>query len=478
VREIYPALSLGDHLSFDVSEYMGLHHDIFEMPDGRAFINSNPGASILGAIPYALARPAIDYIVEHVQKKRALSENPIPEYKTDYPLVQEFYRKATERGLDVKFGLAAGVTQSFLMAPLSAFSVVVMFYVLISLKISSRASLLLALLYAFSTPVLYRTAHLNHNLIISHFAFFAFVLLWRPWDDPARPRKPLYLAAGLLAGYTVVLDYSGVVIVLGLFIYMIIRRKSLPQQLQCRSDFFYFMLGIGLSGAVLMGYQWHSFGNPIFPAQHYMLPATYTGHGYQGMDWPRFDLLWETSFGIRYGLFTSAPILILAFYFPAWLSGSTRVLKGREIAGVAIIAIGFFIFCSANQYGRMQFNSGVRHIVPVVPFLFLVVSGVIVRMPKTLAVIVSVFALYWSWCLSMYRDVEFGLGIFDAVKIVTTEGIRFPWLVTLEKMGYIPAGKMAVPLLLLTGILICLIWVIKRPKIKSGQPGMQPNNNC
>ena len=33
VREIYPALSLGDHLSFNVSEYSGLHGH-FEFPDG------------------------------------------------------------------------------------------------------------------------------------------------------------------------------------------------------------------------------------------------------------------------------------------------------------------------------------------------------------------------------------------------------------------------------------------------------------
>jgi len=51
VREIYPALSLGDHFSFDVSEYLGLHSDIFELPGKGAFINNNPGASILGALP-------------------------------------------------------------------------------------------------------------------------------------------------------------------------------------------------------------------------------------------------------------------------------------------------------------------------------------------------------------------------------------------------------------------------------------------
>src|SRR5262245_36849401 len=42
VREIYPALTLGDHLSFDLSEYLGFHPDIFEIPGRGAFINNNP----------------------------------------------------------------------------------------------------------------------------------------------------------------------------------------------------------------------------------------------------------------------------------------------------------------------------------------------------------------------------------------------------------------------------------------------------
>jgi hypothetical protein len=123
VREIYPALSLGDHLSFDVSEYAGLHQDIFEIPGRGAFINNNPGASIIGAIPYTVFRPVTDSVVEYVQKTRL--ENPRADsdqpakFDTIYPLAQEFYQKSRERGFDIKFGLAAGITQAFAMAPIS-----------------------------------------------------------------------------------------------------------------------------------------------------------------------------------------------------------------------------------------------------------------------------------------------------------------------------------------------------------------------
>src|SRR5579884_1566032 len=178
VREIYPALSLGDHLSFDVSEYLGLHPDIFAVPGRGAYIDNNPGASILGALPYVLARPAVDRIVQYVQQVRSAAHESPPTYSSIYPLAREFYLKAYERGLDVKFGLAAALMAAMLMAPLSALNVVAMFYVLWSRTSSTRAALWLSILYAFATPIFYRSAQLNQNLLVGDCALFAFALLW------------------------------------------------------------------------------------------------------------------------------------------------------------------------------------------------------------------------------------------------------------------------------------------------------------
>jgi hypothetical protein len=475
VREIYPAMSLGDHLSFDVSEYVDLHPDIFEIPGRGAFINNNPGASILGAIPYLLSRPLVDLIVERVQKSRAVSSDSSREYKTIYPLAQKFYLMSRKRGLDIKFGLAAGIMQAFCMAPLSALSVVVMFYVLTYLTQSVRTALILALLYAFATPVFYRTAQLNHNLLVAHFAFFGFVLLWRFWDNPSFPQRPNYLLAGLFCGWTVVLDYSGVVALFALSFYAFIRRYSLPDKAKSRFDLLRFALGVSCSLAVLLGYQWICFGNPIFPAQHYMPPAKFTQHGYQGMDWPRLDLLWETVFGMRYGLFTSAPILLLALFIPGWLRRSIRIVGDRETWCIALLCLGYFLFCSANQYGRMQFNSGVRHIVPVTPFLFLIVAGVLLRLPTILAAVFGVIATYWSWCLAMYRDVEQGLGVFESPIRITLEGFRLPWLKTLENMGYLGSKYLVLLLFALAAAIIWGLWSIGGASTQANTENRQPD---
>ena len=461
VREIYPALSLGDHLSFDVSEYVGFHPDIFEISGRGAFINNNPGASILGVVPYALLRPVIDLIVEKVQKDR-MAASDRAEYNSIYPMAREFYRKARERGLDVKFGLAAAVMQALLMAPLSALSAVMMFYILASVT-SVRAAFFLSLLYAFATPVFYRTAQLNQNLLVSHFAFFAFALLWRPWDVQIRPQVLRYFIAGLLSGWTVVLDYSGVVVVSSLGLYVCLAHGGAIGKSKIFQNLCFYGAGTGSAMAVLLAYQWVSFGHPFYPAQYYMPAATFTDLGYRGMDWPKLDLLWQTAFSLRFGLFTSAPLLLLTLYVPGWFR-SHRIIAIPEVTFVLMFSLCFFLFCAANQYGYMQFNSGVRHVVPVTPFLFLIAAGVLLQFPTGLAVAVGIGGTYWSWCLAMYRDVEQDWGVLESVIHITLEGVRLPWLTTLQNMGYLVATTPAFLLLLATTAVLCVLWTFGRSR--------------
>lgn len=476
VREIYPALSLGDHLSFDVSEYVGLHPDIFVMEGRGAYINNNPGASMLGALPYALTRPVIDKVVAGIQAARAGSPASTAGYDSIYPMAREFYEQARERGLDVKFGLAAGVMQSLLMAPLGALSVVVMFYLLRHLTHSTRTAALLSLLYAFATPVLYRTAQLNQNILVGYCALFGFALLYPDWDHPPLTPRLRYLAAGLLAGWAVVLDYSGLIVVAGLTGYALLVWRAPAPAARRLAPLMGFAAGVAVGLAILMAYQWHAFGHPLYPAQSYMPPANFTDQGYRGFSWPQLDLLSETAFGIRYGLFTSAPLLLLALYVPGWL-GRGSLLRRRDAVWMAAFCLLFFVFAAANQYGRMQFNSGVRHIVPVTPFIFLLAASTLVRFPRWLAYTIGIITVYWSWCLAMYRDVEQGLGVFEALAHVTLEGPRLPWLTTLVNMGYAPLS-LVVPILAVAMTVIVALWVFdlpqRRPSVATASSRVPP----
>ena len=131
VREIYPALAIGDHFSFRLDEYAHMHPDLFEKEGYGWHIGNNPGASMLAAIPYALARPVIDPIVNRVQQRRAAAGvTEPPSYNSPWPMARDFYKEAWRRGFDIKFGLAAFVMQALCMAPISALGAVVMFFLL------------------------------------------------------------------------------------------------------------------------------------------------------------------------------------------------------------------------------------------------------------------------------------------------------------------------------------------------------------
>jgi hypothetical protein len=212
-----------------------------------------------------------------------------------------------------------------------------------------------------------------------------------------------------------------------------------------------------------------------------MPPTPYSRLGYNGMDWPQPDLLWDTAFGLRFGLFASAPILLLSLYPRAW-AAPLRLVGRREAWTIVAFTAAFLLFSAANQFGRLQFNSGIRYMVPVVPFLFLIVAGVLMWYlgPAALnqassaggrarlkALVVGGFtavSVYWSWCLAMYRDVEQGLGVLEPLLHVTAGGPRLPWLTTLQSLGYVPAGPWAWLPILLAALAVWLLW---------GRPGLR-----
>jgi hypothetical protein len=88
VREVFLAMSIGDHLSFRVDEYAGMHPDLFEKKGYGWHIGANPGASMLAAIPYAAARPVTDAIVGLVNRSRAARRAEPPAYQCPWAIAR------------------------------------------------------------------------------------------------------------------------------------------------------------------------------------------------------------------------------------------------------------------------------------------------------------------------------------------------------------------------------------------------------
>jgi hypothetical protein len=468
VREIYLALAIGDHFSFRVDEYAGMHPDLFEKPGYGWHIGANPGASMLAAIPYSAAKPLIDRVVERVNRQRAAAGTPAPSYESPWPMAQKFYQDAWRRGFDVKFGLSAFVMQAFCMAPISALAVVVMYFLLGRLLKSDKLALWLSFLYAFGTPVFFRTGYLSHNLLLGHIAFFGFVYLWNLSGSQQGSYATRSFVAGLAGGIAILFDYSGVILLGGLFLYCITKASADAEANSLQAGLWYAAGSMGPIG-LLWFYQWRSFGHMLYPGQHWMPPVAWIERGYQGFSGPQLDLFASLLLDYRFGLFVTAPILALAFLYP--VLRKRQVLPRLEFLTMVGVSIGLIVFFSGVHYTRLQFNTGIRYLAPVFPFLFIPAAMVIACWPTWARYAVTVVLVVQNWCLAMHRDVERGMGILDPIASVFLGGFQLPALTAISRMQayreFFPYGPSPLPLFVLTTAILYGVWSISSRQSKT-----------
>lgn len=470
VREHYLVVSMVEDATFDLEPYYGLHDDIFRNPDHApspgVHHGANPGISMLAALPYAVFRPAVDRLVERSLAGRQAGGDTVGVYNDPREARVLFYRQAYARGLDIRFGLVGIITMVLCMAPLSALGVVGVHRILEGAGLGQRAALGLSLLYAFGTPVLFRTAYLNQNLAIGVVALLAFLLLWNPGGQLRMSEDRRTVLAGALAGFGFLCDYSGALALGILGLYALARaRDSRTWGGVVRVGALY-TLG-ALPMLVLLGwYQWAAFGHPLLPPQHWMPPMViYSDQGYQGVTGPNLGLLLQLLFHPAFGLFVSAPLLVLALGAPLALRAGRSFLPGRELLVCFAIGVAYLLFFSAIAYTRLQWSTGIRYLMPVVPFLFLAAAVVLMRLPRAVAFGIVTTAVTVAWSMAMVRN---QYGLHQNLLRVFVEGFQLPWLTTLGKMAtqyapWLTGRPSAVPVMLFAAVLVAGIWAIRSP---------------
>jgi len=460
VREHYPAFSLAERGDFKLDEYRGFHSDIFVHTDGHSYVNNNVGASVIGAVPLFILDPLLDLIERHTGRGGLSEVFEADRYRTKYPNNRELFRKVNERGLHLRFGAATFITSVLLMAPLTALCVVLMYRILVLRGVAEPRAAWLAMLFAFGTPLFFRASLFNHNMMVMYLVFAAFYLLW----IGARP-TPAWRCwiAGLLCGYAVFVDYGSIVLYSVMFAYIVITDAGAGGGRRRGRAALQFLAGSVPALGALFFSQWAMFGHPFLPAQYWMPVVNYTDRGWRGFAWPGWDGVVQNLFDPSYGLFTFGPVLLLALLPPRAGQDRRMVLPKPEWRMALIMASLFLLFCSANQYSRMQFNTGFRYLVPLVPMLYLAACNYLARLPGGWLIAITVPSVLHGWVLSMMREpVPESWGRF------LTEGIQLPWLTVLRQTvprdhwvasnGLLPAA-----VLLAGAALIGLLWLMGRP---------------
>ena len=456
VRETYLAITLGESFSVRVDEYMGLHPDLFEIPGRGAYINSNPGASILGAVPYALANPFLTALYR--ARPQLVEPRPPATYDDPRPNRTQFMNESRARGLDIKLGLAAAVTLVGLMAPASALAMVLMYYFLSARLRNERQAMWLALLYGFGTPVFFRTAFLNQNLLLAHFVLVAFVALAWPRSSQEGTVRGGELLAGLSLGMGILCDYSAAPLVLVFGAWILASRGLEGGPAPAARGALRFALGALGPILLLLGYQWAAFGSPWFPAQRYMPPTEFSVLGWNGMTLPTVQLLVGNLLDPAYGLFVFCPMLVAVLATP-FLRERPGGPTGRELALVFGGTVALWLFASANQFSNLQFNTGVRYMVPAVPLLFAALVPVLLRAPRLVVWALLLPTVAISWSVSMARE-----DVPTSLARTFLMGPELPWVTVLGRMasGYAPFLAEGVSPLAILGGLAVVVWLIWR----------------
>ena len=421
VREHYPAFSISEHGTFYVDEYQGFHSDIFVGPTGHSVIGNQVFVSVLAAAPLFVFRPVLDALQQHSLDKIRAQEAPAGDYRIDKPNRVQFFRIVKERGLDLRFGAATFITTAFFMAPATALFLVYFYGVLRRRSVDAANAAGLTFLLGFGTPLLFRTSTLNHNLFVMYAMFGSFMLLWSEAGQPIPTSRRI--AAGLLAGVTLATDYIAVIILPLLFGYWLWARSRDASWRVAVREMWPIAAGVIPSVLFLLYSQWVMYGNPFYPGQHWMPNQNiYVKEGVRGFTWPDPELFVMSLFDPSFGMYTWAPILLLALIPAWWYSSRSLILPRRERNFLVVAWVVFLLFTSANQYSRLQFNSGFRYLVPLVPFLMLALADHWVRMNRRLKVVLATAAVLHSWVLTVYRE-----PVLQSWKMFWAEGPQLPW---------------------------------------------------
>jgi hypothetical protein len=376
IREHYPAVTLARYGTLNVQRYLGFSEDIFAGPRGGAFINNNPGASIIGALPLIPARPLLaaverwnDALPSSIARSR---------HAEDYETAAAVHARR-----EWYFMLVAFLTMIGVMAPLSALCAAWFGGTLHEAGVSRVRSVAAAFAFAFATPVFLRTTYLNHNLLVCHAGLLAGLLLW----NHGKPNLSFGRAAGAgaLGGFALLCDYSGAFVLAFTGIYAWLRAADtisrpwdrLPVAVWFGAGALPLLLALAL-------YQQWAFGYSALPSQAFMTPIAETSRGYRGLDWPSLEIAWMNFFDSRFGLFAVCPMLILGLAAPFVKEVRFR-LPWRETGVILGFFVALTLFCAANQYSRLQGSTGLRYLVPVVPGLLLLSLQVLQRLPSAIA---------------------------------------------------------------------------------------------
>jgi hypothetical protein len=298
------------------------------------------------------------------------------------------------------WALATHLATVFSVSLLSSVLVVLLYRFALRLGAGNARATALALILAFGTILFPYATEFTSEPIAALSVFASFYLLAFPISGDNTYRN---LAAGVLAGWSVVCDYPTFVLAAGVGVYAIWKlrdwRRIAP-----------FAIGAGVCAIVLASYNLLAFGSPFFLSYEAYMGAANSSRfpeqaaGFAGVTYPRWAVLWDVLFGAQRGLYICNPVLLLAFpglYF-FWRRSTYRA----ELMLIAYAIISFILFNGSYGESIIYWGGGTatgpRHILSAVPFMVLAMAF----LPRRLDPVIGFLALASVFIMLMATAIE------------------------------------------------------------------------
>jgi hypothetical protein len=333
--------------------------------NGHYYSNKSPGLSFLAVPSFALAEYCLQFLMPDDPERQ------------------------------VRF--SSYCSNLFTVVLMSSLLSLLMFHVFYYFFHTSLSTALFAtLFFGFGTLAFpYSTAFYAHQPAAFCF-FFSFVLILHIKQDTVYKKQVAALLAGFSAGVGVLIEPSGIYILLAIFLYLVAFREG-------RRHIVLFAVGCIPSGVVQLVYNFVCFGHPLALSYHYaneIVMSKVNGKLFGLPDMVRIK--WLLFSPIR-GLVFLSPVFLMA------IPGTLLFFKEKKwrLEALTSICISlWFIIFIASFYGIMTATAP-RYLLPAFPFFFLLTGFSFLRFPKIFSVV---------GCVSLLINLA-----------ITLVGIEIPW---------------------------------------------------